>query len=151
MPVRTDEHFRAFNSLGGGCVATARREMGYLTGRQLGDLFLVKSGTGSILTWARILDAGGRGVNVTHGLCDEPLAVLLEKFAVDKHESKRLFAPSWEDEGGKTHLDLARVDAKLRIVAGLPLPAAARPSMEFGKGLDGGGAGNRRARAMQVQ
>lgn len=106
-----------------------------LTGRQMGDLFLVKNGVGKTLTWARAVDAGGRGVDITHGCGGTEEGEMIEKFAMSKHESKRLFASSWEDEQGKTHLDLTRVEAKLRMFAGLPLP---------GTGGDGRGDGRKR-------
>ncbi len=123
-PVRSPEQFRAFKELGGSSTEDqARQDMRKLTSSQLGDLFIVKNGVGAPLTWARITDAGGRGVEVSHGFEQGEMAEKLEKFASDRHQNKRLFAMSWDDERGVPHIDRTRVEAKLRLFAGLNAPA----------------------------
>lgn len=122
-PVRTESQFLKFCETGGAeKIDKAKQDMERLTGKQIGDLFLVKSGVGVVLTWARVVDAEGRGADITHGFEEGEMATKLEDFVRDKHSSKRLLAVSWEDETGKTHLDLVRITAKLREVSGLPLP-----------------------------
>lgn len=129
-PVRTDEQFLAFKEMGGSrTVEDAREDMHNLTGRQLGDLFLVKSGVWAVIGWARATDAGGRGVDVSHGFGEGEMATKLENFAAAKHESKRLFAVTWDDEQGKPQLDRVRLEAKLRAFAGLPLPSPKSPGV----------------------
>jgi len=87
----------------------------------LGDLFLVKGVGGEALTWAKIIEAGGRGVDLKHGFVDTDLSQKLENLVSEMHSRKRIFAATWEDDSGGIHVDDRRVDAKLRGIVGLPL------------------------------
>lgn len=119
-PVRTASQLRKFSELGGaGCPDEAERELDWLTPRQLGDLFLVKNGVGAVVSWMRAKIGGGGSVVIEHGAGKGEVGRAIEEFAQKKHDRRRLFAVSWEDETGATRVDTRRVDDRLRSFAGL--------------------------------
>jgi hypothetical protein len=121
-PVRSDQELAKYAELrGDASIDQVKAELDSLTQNSLGDLFLVKDKTGTVLTWARVADAGGRGVSLQHGLQEGEGTQALEAFVEDQRERRKFFAVTWEDESGKLHVDARRVEAKLASIAGLPL------------------------------